>query len=453
VNTLEYINIVFVAIFLLEAVLKIWAYGWKGYSSDWWNVFDCVIVVASLLGIIIQASQITSIFRVLRIGRVIRLVHKYPVLRALFMTLVFSSPSLLNIGSLIFVIFFIFSILGIALFGNVVQSGIPMLPLQNAVPLTPYDIGFNNRVNFDNFGNAMLTIYRMGSGDGWETVYSASKIEGWECAMVRASNPIMNLDRDCGSAAWSVFFYTCLGIGGTLVFTNLFIAVILDVYRDNMDLEENLKNLQPVLSWREHWMTTEKAWRKKEKLGKVRGFMPVGHFLKSLTMCPELVGLMLDACKLRLPLDEDLVDCAGEQEFYEFNVNGFDELRALWETDFCGELNGVPSPEDRERKVTRDHIGAIIESHKLHLLCRFHNASTPEEELVVYYDDAVFAICYLITGPEFPVYKFDPEVENPIVRWWENKFGQMEMDDDQDAGSEEYLDALMEAMAEEAEQI
>ena len=51
------------------------------------------------------------------------------------------------------------------------------------------------------------------------------------------------------------------------------------------------------------------------------------------------------------------------------------------------------------------------------------------EELVVYYDDAVFSICYLITGPEFPYYKYDANKETPIAKWWSNKGYEQEDED------------------------
>ena len=77
--------------------------------------------------------------------------------------------------------------------------------------------------------------------------------------------------------------------------------------------------------------------------------------------------------------------------------------------------------QDKGKKVTKDQIGAIIESHKWHLLCKMLNPGQFSEELVVYYDDAVFSICYLITGPEFPYYKYDANKETPIAKWWSNK--------------------------------
>ena len=58
--------------------------------------------------------------RLLRVARIVRLIKRAPVLRALFLTLVYAGPSLANIGMLLFVIFFIWGIFGIEQFGKVV---------------------------------------------------------------------------------------------------------------------------------------------------------------------------------------------------------------------------------------------------------------------------------------------------------------------------------------------
>merc|ERR1719499_991464 len=165
-NTLEYINIVFVAIFCAEAVLKITAFGWYDYWERYWNRFDFIIVVISLISMIVKVGGLASIFRTLRIGRIVRLLNKAPILNALFMTLIFSSPALLNIGSLLFIITFIYAILGVTLFGETVQldsKDYPYIPLQNSIVTSnqPKLEAFNNHINFDNFGKAMLVVYRM----------------------------------------------------------------------------------------------------------------------------------------------------------------------------------------------------------------------------------------------------------------------------------------------------
>lgn len=68
-------------------------------------------------------------------------------------TLMFSLPSLINVGALLLLVFFIFSVLGVFMFKKVT-----------------YGININNYNNFFNFGNAMITLFRSATGEDWPTI-------------------------------------------------------------------------------------------------------------------------------------------------------------------------------------------------------------------------------------------------------------------------------------------
>ena len=110
--TLLAFNYAFVAIFATEAVAKVLAFGPGFYFRQYWNVFDCVVAVVSVIGVFVSSGVGANVIRVFRIARVFRLIKRAKQLNDLFNTLVISSPSLWNIGSLLFVVFFIFAILG-----------------------------------------------------------------------------------------------------------------------------------------------------------------------------------------------------------------------------------------------------------------------------------------------------------------------------------------------------
>jgi len=84
------------------------------------------------------------VVRVLRIGRVLRLVGRAKTLNRLFNTLMLSLPSVWNIGSLLFVLLFIYSVLGMQLWGKVVYS----------------EGGLSPQANFRTFPRALLTMFR-----------------------------------------------------------------------------------------------------------------------------------------------------------------------------------------------------------------------------------------------------------------------------------------------------
>ena len=102
-------DLVFIIIFTIEAVLKITGYGWYVYFASTWNKFDFFIVVAGIISLLPFLGVGVNVFRLFRIGRLLRLVNKAATLRLLFWTLVYAAPSLWNIGILIFVIFYVTS--------------------------------------------------------------------------------------------------------------------------------------------------------------------------------------------------------------------------------------------------------------------------------------------------------------------------------------------------------
>jgi hypothetical protein len=114
-SALYVINVFFVAFFTAEAAVKLAALGRLVYFFENWNKFDFFVVIISIAGLGASAGVGANVIRVLRVARVFRLVHKARRLRVLFNTLVSSLPSLWNIGSLLFVVFFIFAVLGACL--------------------------------------------------------------------------------------------------------------------------------------------------------------------------------------------------------------------------------------------------------------------------------------------------------------------------------------------------
>ena len=77
-SMLEWIDYFFIIIFLIEAIVKISHYGWKGYWSENWNRFDFFIVLVSmpsLLSPFVAMGRSTSFLKILRLGRMVRLMR------------------------------------------------------------------------------------------------------------------------------------------------------------------------------------------------------------------------------------------------------------------------------------------------------------------------------------------------------------------------------------------
>lgn len=128
-NALELVNYFFTAVFTLESFIKIVAFTPRGYFTKGWNVFDFTIVAVSYVTLLIGifagdnlGPKESTIARAFRIGRIFRLIAKAKFLRVIFNTIIFTIPSLANVGALMFLLLFIFSILGVQIFAMVGQQ-------------------------------------------------------------------------------------------------------------------------------------------------------------------------------------------------------------------------------------------------------------------------------------------------------------------------------------------
>ncbi|CAG7815878.1 unnamed protein product, partial [Allacma fusca] len=161
---LRMFNYFFTEVFILEGALKLVALGAKRYFHSKWNLLDVLIVLLSVVGIVLEKMEsdlipinptIMRVMRVLRIARVLKLLKMAGGIRALLDTVVQALPQVGNLGLLFFLLFFIFSALGVELFGR--------LACNDDHPCE----GLGEHANFHNFGMAFLTLFRVATGDNW----------------------------------------------------------------------------------------------------------------------------------------------------------------------------------------------------------------------------------------------------------------------------------------------
>jgi voltage-gated sodium channel len=111
-KTLLLIDKIILATFVVEILLKLYAYG-LGFFKSGWNVFDFTIVAVALL----PASGALAVLRSLRIFRSLRLIKNLPRLRFIVESLLLSLPSIGWIFVLLTLVFYVFSVIGTKLFG------------------------------------------------------------------------------------------------------------------------------------------------------------------------------------------------------------------------------------------------------------------------------------------------------------------------------------------------
>ncbi|XP_061251948.1 sodium channel protein type 5 subunit alpha isoform X4 [Bos javanicus] len=217
VNILAKINLLFVGIFTAECIFKMVALR-HYYFTNSWNIFDFVVVILSIVGTVLSdiiqkyffSPTLFRVIRLARIGRILRLIRGAKGIRTLLFALMMSLPALFNIGLLLFLVMFIYSIFGMANFAYV-----------------KWEAGIDDMFNFQTFANSMLCLFQITTSAGWDGLLSPILNTG--PPYCDPNLPNSNGSRgNCGSPAVGILFFTTYIIISFLIVVNMYIAIILE---------------------------------------------------------------------------------------------------------------------------------------------------------------------------------------------------------------------------------
>ncbi|KAG5832569.1 hypothetical protein ANANG_G00292520 [Anguilla anguilla] len=212
-NVLKDLNIVFTSLFSMECVLKIIAFGVLNYFKDAWNIFDCVTVLGSITDILVTELGNNfinlSFLRLFRAARLIKLLRQGETIRILLWTFVQSFKALPYVCLLIAMLFFIYAIIGMQLFGNI------------GIEEEEGDSAINQHNNFRTFFQALMLLFRSATGEAWHDIM-LSCLGGKDC------DPRSGIkEPECGSEFAYLYFVSFIFLCSFLML-NLFVAVIMD---------------------------------------------------------------------------------------------------------------------------------------------------------------------------------------------------------------------------------
>jgi hypothetical protein len=113
----EYLNYLCLIYFTVEMACKLLGYWPAKYWRDHWNKFDGIVVTFSWAAIILDAGSVQAV-RAFRAFRIVLVLKRAKGIRSLFGTLIMSLPAAMNIGVLLLLLYVLFAILGMQLFGT-----------------------------------------------------------------------------------------------------------------------------------------------------------------------------------------------------------------------------------------------------------------------------------------------------------------------------------------------
>lgn len=187
-----------VVIYLVEIVLRFLAReSTTAFCRDGWNIFDLVIITAAIIP---ASNGIGPVLRILRVFRVLRLVKTIPELRLIVTVLVRSVASMKYVSLLAAILFYVYAVIGVKLFGSV---GHPM------------------QTYFASIHEACFTLFRILTGDDWTQM---------RYELAQAGHPL---------AAFTAYQVSWIVVA-TFLLVNLIVGAVINNYQKVQDIEDHL---------------------------------------------------------------------------------------------------------------------------------------------------------------------------------------------------------------------
>ncbi|XP_062850682.1 voltage-dependent L-type calcium channel subunit alpha-1C isoform X2 [Trichomycterus rosablanca] len=218
-KAMNILNMLFTGLFTVEMILKLIAFKPKGYFSDPWNVFDFLIVIGSIIDVILSeinglqntednARISITFFRLFRVMRLVKLLSRGEGIRTLLWTFIKSFQALPYVALLIVMLFFIYAVIGMQVFGKIALRDNSQI---------------NRNNNFQTFPQAVLLLFRCATGEAWQEIMLACS-PNRPCEKGSEEGPT---SEECGSHFAIIYFVSFYMLCAFLII-NLFVAVIMD---------------------------------------------------------------------------------------------------------------------------------------------------------------------------------------------------------------------------------
>ena len=274
--------------FSFEVLLGIAALSFTNYWRSAWNKFDVAVVVVSWAALALESSaragwtgdlplpHIQSL-RATRIIRILTLFKGSTNLKAIFAALVLSLPAVINITTLMLLIFFVFGVLGMHLYSE--------HPMGEMV---------NEHENFNSTANAMKLLFEVATGHDFYSLIHEMQSNAEPCEVTRVQGVTMEVsdgglrwvdsidvtdanpafstltcdadnNRWGGAFAYFFIFY----VSAAFIMLNLFVAMLLENVQISLASEKSVIQSEHTDAFKKEWdklLAADKSQKNGDKL-------------------------------------------------------------------------------------------------------------------------------------------------------------------------------------------
>nr|XP_035929300.1 two pore calcium channel protein 2 isoform X1 [Halichoerus grypus] len=238
------LNCVFILYYLLELLLKVFALGLPGYLASSSNVFDGLLTVVLLvleistlavyrfphpgwkpemLGLL-SLWDMARLVNMLIVFRFLRIIPSMKLMAVVASTILDLIRNMRAFGGILVVVYYIFAIMGINLFrGVIVAPGNGSLaPDNSSATCGSFEQLEYWANNFDDFAAALITLWNVMVVNNWQVFLDAYR---------RYSGP------------WSKIYFVLWWLVSSVIWVNLFLALILENFLHKWDRRSHLQSL------------------------------------------------------------------------------------------------------------------------------------------------------------------------------------------------------------------
>ncbi|KAL8283193.1 hypothetical protein RQP46_005971 [Phenoliferia psychrophenolica] len=207
----NYIYIGFAFFFFVDVFVRLVGLGWSSFIQNGWNVFDIVVatgIFATTVPILIGVSSLaaTELQKLFVVCIALKLVQKNDALNELFKTAAASLPDIGNIFALWIILFFVWAIFFVEVFG-----------------LTRWSVYETRNMNYTSFWQAMVMLALASTGEGWNGYMHDYTLEFPQCT----ANDNFLLS-DCGSAGWAYALFSTWNVLSMYLMSNLILGAVVE---------------------------------------------------------------------------------------------------------------------------------------------------------------------------------------------------------------------------------
>lgn len=324
-RTRDFVFLFLTLVYIANIVVRILGLGWTRFRRSSWDIYSLFSVLGTFATTILLLTNFNQrvyvqLHKLFLVSISLLLIPRNNQLDQLFKTAAASVGAIANLLATWFVLFLVYAI-----------------ALTQAFGLTRFGSQESGNINFRTVPKALILLFRMSSGEGWnEVMEDFASIQPPFCTVAEEF-----YDGDCGSAEWARALFISWNVLSMYIFMNLFVSLIYESFSYVYQRSSGLS----VIS-REEIRRFKQAWAE---------FDPNGSGFISREKFPRLLGELSGVFEMRIydgdfTVSRIIEDCSKPSPDHGLPLEGRKQTPEIDLNRLNDRLSELPIDEIRRRR-------------------------------------------------------------------------------------------------------